>query len=140
MLPSPDQTGAGVRYEGAVSRSFHVHLHGNENGLFGTNADPFGARHRSEDCEIDHNGVEPTAPGSINSHNIYIAGDIGMFYADWDSYVHDANIGHEVKSRAENTIIEGNRIFDNCGHVVVLDRPASGRQHYYCGQRHRART
>src|SRR4029077_18320242 len=30
-----------------------------------------------------------------------------------NSYFHDASVGHEIKSRAENTTITGTRVFDN---------------------------
>ncbi|MDQ2805058.1 MAG: right-handed parallel beta-helix repeat-containing protein [Pseudomonadota bacterium] len=121
----PDQVGAGVRCEGGSLTLDHVHLHGNENGLFGTYTDP-SAHVTIHNSEIDHNGVQPTVPGAVNSHNIYIAGAIGIFALS-GSYVHDANVGHEVKSRAENTIIENNRIFDNQGtSSYSIDLPQGG--------------
>ena len=64
--------------------------------------------------------------GDGHTHNIYI-GDIADFTLT-DSYVHDANIGHEVKSRAENNTITNNVIADNNEHVSLLDRPAERRQ------------
>ena len=44
-----------------------------------------------------------------------------------NSYIHDANLGHEIKSRAANTVIENNRIFDNNATASYsIDLPDAG--------------
>jgi hypothetical protein len=101
----PDGNGAGVRYDQGTLTLDHVALHGNENGILSA-PDPTGSI-TIENSEIYANGVD----GSGYTHNIYI-GDIENFTLT-DSYIHDANVGHEVKSRAENTTISGNVIADN---------------------------
>lgn len=100
----PDGNGAGVRYDQGTLTLDNVHLHNNQNGILGA-PDANGSITIS-DSEIDHNGTN-----AGNTHNIYI-GDIAQFTLT-NSYIHDANVGHEVKSRAENNTIVGNRIFDN---------------------------
>ena len=114
----PDGNGAGVRYDQGTLTLDNVHLHGNQNGILGA-ADANGTI-TITNSEIDHNG---TSAG--NTHNIYI-GDIAQFTLT-NSYVHDANVGHEVKSRAENNTITGNRILDNSGtSSYSIDLPNGG--------------
>jgi len=100
----PDANGAGVRYEGGNLTVESCSFHGNQNGLFG-NVDPNGT------ITIDHSEFYGNGTDAGNTHNMYI-GDIKQFTLT-SSYAHDANVGHEVKSRAESNVITNNRIFDN---------------------------
>jgi hypothetical protein len=100
----PDANGADIRYEGGTLTITNSHFFGNQNGILGA-ADPNGAITISH-SEFDHNGID-----GGRTHNIYI-GDISSFTLS-DSFIHDANVGHEVKSRAKNNTIINNRIFDN---------------------------
>lgn len=114
----PDGNGAAVRYDGGTLLLEHVHFHGNQNGLLGA-PDPAGTI-TIRNSEFDRNGTE-----AGNTHNIYV-GDIATFTLT-DSYIHDANVGHEVKSRAENTVITGNYILDNAGSSSYsIDLPNGG--------------
>ena len=114
----PDGNGAGIRYDQGTLLLDNVHLHHNQNGILGA-ADATGSI-TIQNSEIDHNG---TSAG--NTHNIYI-GDVANFTLT-NSYVHDANVGHEVKSRAENNTITGNRILDNNGtSSYAIDLPNGG--------------
>ncbi len=114
----PDGNGAGVRYDQGTLLLDNVHLHNNQDGILG-GADATGSI-TIQNSEIDHNG---TSAG--NTHNIYI-GDIANFTLT-NSYVHDANVGHEVKSRAENNTITNNRILDNSGtSSYAIDLPNGG--------------
>ena len=114
----PDGNGAGVRYDQGTLTLDNVHLHDNQNGIL-ANADATGSI-TINNSEIDHNG---TSAG--NTHNIYI-GDVGQFTLT-NSYIHDANVGHEVKSRAENNTITNNRILDNSGtSSYSIDLPNGG--------------
>ena len=64
-----------------------------------------------------------TAAGS--THNIYV-GAIADFSIT-NSYVHDANVGHEIKSRAANNTITNDRIFDNASTASYsIDLPNGG--------------
>jgi len=99
-----DANGAGVRYEGGNLTVVNSVFSGNQDGLLG-NVDPNGT------ITIDHSEFYGNGTNAGNTHNIYI-GDIKQFTLT-NSYIHDANVGHEVKSRAENNTITGNRIFDN---------------------------
>ena len=114
----PDGNGAGIRYDQGTLLLDNVHLHNNQNGILGA-ADAAGSI-TIQNSEIDHNG---TSAG--NTHNIYI-GDVANFTLT-NSYVHDANVGHEVKSRAENNTITNNRIEDNSGtSSYAIDLPNGG--------------
>ena len=114
----PDGNGAGIRYDQGTLLLDNVHLHNNQNGILGA-PDATGSI-TIQNSEIDHNGTN-----AGNTHNIYI-GDVGQFTLT-NSYVHDANVGHEVKSRAENNTITNNRIEDNSGSSsYAIDLPNGG--------------
>lgn len=111
-----DKNGAGIRYEKGSLVIASCYFHDNENGLLGA-ADPNGTI-TIKNSEFGHNGNGLT-------HNIY-AGVIKQLTIQ-DSYVHDAVIGHEIKSRALNTVITGSRIQDNSGNAsYVIDVPQGG--------------
>ena len=100
----PDNNGAAVRYEGGTLNLSNVHFHNNQEGLLGA-PDPNGS------ITIDHSEIDDNGDGSGFTHNIYV-GEINAFTIT-NSYIHDADEGHEIKSRAANNTITGNRIFDN---------------------------
>jgi hypothetical protein len=101
----PDANGAAVRYEYGNLTLSDVYFHGNQDGILGA-PDPNGSI-TIDRSEFAFNGVG----GSGGTHDIYI-GAINKFTLT-NSYIHDANQGHEVKSRAATNIITNNRIFDN---------------------------
>ncbi len=114
----PDANGAAIRYDQGTLLLDNVHLHDNQNGILGA-PDSAGSI-TIQNSELDHNGT-----GAGNTHNIYI-GDIAQFTLT-NSYIHDANVGHEVKSRAENNTITNNRILDNSGtSSYSIDLPNGG--------------
>ena len=114
-----DGNGAAVRYDQGTLTLDNVHLHDNQNGILG-GADASGSI-TIENSEIDHNGVG----GDGHTHDIYI-GDIGNFTLT-DSYVHDAEVGHEVKSRAMNNTIANNVIADGSETAsYTIDLPNGG--------------
>ena len=100
----PDGNGAAIRYEGGTLTLSNDYFHGNQDGLLGA-PDPNGS------ITIDSSEFAFNGDGSGSTHNIYV-GAIASFTIT-NSYIHDANVGHEIKSRAANNVIENNRIFDN---------------------------
>jgi hypothetical protein len=100
----PDANGAAIRYEGGALTLNNDYFHGNQNGLLGA-PDPNGTIDINN-SEFAFNGVG----GDGHTHNIYV-GMIATLTIS-DSYFHDANVGHEIKSRAADTIITDSRIFD----------------------------
>ena len=101
-----DRNGAGIRLEGGRLRVRHCHFHDNESGIL-TGA--------GEDIELDVENSEFGHHGAGDglSHALYV-GAIGRFRLS-GSYVHHANVGHLVKSRARRNRIEYNRLSDESG-------------------------
>ena len=114
----PDNNGAAVRYEGGNLSLSNDYFHNDQDGLLGA-ADPNGS------ISIDHGEFAFNGDGSGSTHNIYV-GAIADFSIT-NSYVHDAVVGHEIKSRAANNIITNDRIFDNAGTASYsIDLPNGG--------------
>ncbi len=113
-----DKNGAGIRYEAGNLTITNSYFHDNENGLLGA-ADAQGTI-TIKDSEFGHNGN-----GNGLTHNIYV-GAVKQLTIQ-DSYIHDAVVGHEVKSRALNTTITGSRIQNNAGNASYeVDLPQGG--------------
>ena len=98
-----DANGAAIRYEGGALTLNNCYIHNNQDGLLG-------APDSAGTITINNSEFAFNGGGTGNTHNIYV-GAIATFTAN-DSYFHDANVGHEIKSRAANNIITNNRIFD----------------------------
>jgi hypothetical protein len=102
----PDRNGAGIRFE-----SGHLVVRGctffnNQTGILST-GDP-GARLEIENSEFGYNGT-----GDGRTHGVY-AGGIAYLRVS-GSYFHHANVGHLIKSRAQVSRIEYNRLTDESG-------------------------
>jgi Right handed beta helix region len=106
-VPAKDGgNGAGIRYQSGNLTLNDDWFQHNQDGLLGT---PFvlGAGSITiNQSEFSFNGT-----GNGQTHNIYV-GQIGSLTIT-NSYIHDADAGMEIQSRAENNTIEDNRIFDN---------------------------
>lgn len=114
----PDGNGAAIRYDGGSLTLNNDYLHNNQNGLLGA-PDPNGS------ITINNSEVAFNGTGDGRTHNLYI-GNIANFTLT-NSYIHDADVGHEIKSRAESNTIIGNRIFDNNGtSSYSIDLPNAG--------------
>jgi hypothetical protein len=92
-----DGNGAAVRLEGVNFTMRNSFLHDNENGILaGTNVT---SDVLVEYTEFGHNGY-----GDGQTHNLYIGNVKSLTFRY--SYSHDANVGHNLKSRAiTNTIV-----------------------------------
>jgi hypothetical protein len=96
----PDQNGAALRLEGTGFTLRQSFLHDNENGILGgTNT---ASDILIEYSEFGHNGF-----GDGYSHNLYIGNVRSLTFRY--SYSHDANVGHNLKSRAQVNTIYNNR-------------------------------
>ncbi|WP_270937881.1 calcium-binding protein [Falsiroseomonas oryzae] len=116
----PDQNGAGIRHESGNLVIEDSRFHDNENGIL-TIASNRDATLTIRDSEFDHNGR-----GDGRTHNIYV-GDIGKLTVE-NSYFHEASVGHELKSRAQETIITGSRFADfDATASYSIDLPNGGR-------------
>jgi len=96
----PDHNGAALRLEGTHFTLRQSFLHDNENGIL------TGANTASniviEYSEFGHNGY-----GTGQTHNLYI-GNVGSLTFRYN-FSHDANVGHNLKSRARLNVITYNR-------------------------------
>jgi hypothetical protein len=99
----PDGNGAAVRYEGGSLTLNNDYFHNNQDGMLAA-SDPNGTI-TINNSEFAFNGT-----GDGQTHNLYV-NNIALLTIT-DSYFHDANVGHEIKSRAEDTVITDSRIFD----------------------------
>jgi len=95
-----DRNGAALRLEGTNFTLRNSFLHDNENGILsGVNT---ASTVTIEHTEFGHNGY-----GDGYSHNLYI-GKVGKLYFRYN-FSHDANVGHNLKSRALYNMIAYNR-------------------------------
>lgn len=114
----PDSNGAAIRYEGGNLSLSNDYFHDNQDGILA-------ASDLNGSITIDHSEFANNGNGEGNTHNIYV-NDLANFTTT-NSYIHDAVVGHEIKSRAQNTVIENNRIFDNNGSASYsIDLPNGG--------------
>ncbi len=98
-----DGNGAGIRFESGNLVLNNDAFFDNENGLLSAN--PGSGSLTINNSEFADNGA-----GDGFTHNLYV-GLIGTLTID-NSYFHDANVGHEIKSRALNTTIKNSRVYD----------------------------
>jgi hypothetical protein len=98
--------GAAIRYQSGNLVLNDDYFHNNQDGLLGTPLVAGTGNIVINDSQVGFNGV---AGGS--THNIYV-GMIDSLNIH-NSYIHDADVGMEIQSRAENNEIVDNRIFDN---------------------------
>lgn len=101
-----DQNGAGIRLESGHLTVRRCRFLGNQTGIL-TTGDP-NAVLEVEGSEFGYNGA-----GDGLSHGLYV-GPIRRFRLT-GSYVHHANGGHLVKSRARENRVEYNRLTDETG-------------------------
>ena len=96
----PDQNGAALRLEGTNFTLRGSFLHDNENGIL-SNTD-INSNILIETTEFGHNGF-----GTGYTHNLYIGQNASLTFRY--NYSHDANVGHNLKSRAAVNTISYNR-------------------------------
>jgi hypothetical protein len=114
-----DANGAGIRLQAGNLVLINDYFHDNQEGLLA------GDNHAStltiKNTEFANNG-----DGSGFTHNLYV-GEIGTLTID-NSLFTNAIVGHEIKSRADNTIIENSRIIDGPTSTssYSIDLPAGG--------------
>ncbi|WP_427501545.1 right-handed parallel beta-helix repeat-containing protein [Methylomonas sp. MED-D] len=114
--------GAGIRFEGTNLTIRDSHFHDNQMGIL-TGANP-SSEITIEGSEFNDNTVDYRLLGKLG-HNIYIGG-IKRFTLN-HCYVHDANTGHNVKSRARENYLLYNRIGDETrASSYLVDFPDGG--------------
>ena len=98
-----DRNGAGIRQEGRNLMVRRCLFRNNQDGIL-SGANPDSSIYIL-DSEFDHNGA-----GDGQSHNLYI-GEIGKLVVK-RCYLHEAVVGHDLKSRALESEVTDNRIAD----------------------------
>ncbi len=98
-----DDNGAGIRYQSGNLVLNDDDFHDNQEGLL-AGSDPQGSI-TINSSQFTHNGA-----GDGQSHNLYV-NEVATLTID-NSLFTDAVVGHEIKSRADTTIIENSRIID----------------------------
>ncbi|MBK4737571.1 right-handed parallel beta-helix repeat-containing protein [Noviherbaspirillum pedocola] len=96
----PDRNGAAVRLDGRDLTLRKVYFHHNENGLL--TANDYVTNLVIENSEFAFNG-----DGSGYSHNLYVGHVNSLVFRG--NYSHDANVGHDLKTRAQTNTIAYNR-------------------------------
>lgn len=99
----PDQNGAGIRAEGIGITIRNCYFHNNENGILTNNN--YAGHIDIQNSEFAYNGY-----GDGQSHNLYV-GHVSKLTFMYN-YSHHANVGHTLKSRANENYIAFNRIMD----------------------------
>ncbi len=119
---APALNGAGIRFEGTNLTIRNSHFHHNQMGLL-TGTNPL-SEISIAGSEFNDNTVDYRRYGKLG-HNIYI-GNIRRFNLR-NCYVHDANTGHNVKSRARENHLLYNRISDESNaSSYLVDLPDGG--------------
>ena len=110
---------AGIRLEAASLTVRNCYFHDNDEGIL-TNSGISGSTILIETSEFGHNGY-----GDGSSHNMYI-NPVDSFTLRY-CYVHNANVGHEVKTRGYVNYILYNRIGNEGGTgSYEIDVPQGG--------------
>jgi Ca2+-binding RTX toxin-like protein len=110
---------AGIRYQGGDLVITNSYFHDNYNGILAAPSETGTITIRNS--EFASNGY-----GDGFTHNLYV-NDIAKLTIT-DSLFHDANNGHEIKSRAQVTEISNSRIYDENGDTnYSIDLPNGGR-------------
>lgn len=99
----PDGNGAGIRHQAGDLTIRNSYFEDNQNGIL-TISDP-GMRVLIESSEFAGNGA-----GDGYTHGIYVNRIANLTVRD--SYFHDTPVGHLLKSRAAETVIENSRFED----------------------------
>jgi hypothetical protein len=114
--------GAGIRYKSGNLTLNNTYFFDNQDGLL-ADADLSGTI-TINNSEFADNG-NPDILSSGIEHNLYV-GDIQQLTID-NSYFYDPIVGHDIKSRAANTLIENSRIDDPNGTgSYEIDLPNGG--------------
>lgn len=112
------RNGSGIRHHGGDLVIRNSYFHDNENGILaGDNDDAH--------VTIDQSEFRANGSGDGYTHGVYV-NRIGSLTVT-DSYFHETNAGHHIKSRAYETTIETSRLIDGDGSSTYsIDMPNGG--------------
>ncbi len=114
-----DENGAGIRQEGRGLTVRRCYFHDNENGMLVGNDD-------QSDVLIEFSEFARNGFGRGQTHNLYVNRVRSLTLRF--NYFHQANVGHNVKSRAARTTLICNRILDKTdgGTSYCVEMPNGG--------------
>ncbi len=114
-----DMNGAGIRLQSGNLTVLNCYFHDNQTGIL-TNYDP------TATLTIRNSEFARNSASDGWSHGIYVGG-IAKVTID-SSYFHDSAVGHQIKSRAAETVITNSRIADFSSTASYsIDVPNGGR-------------
>jgi hypothetical protein len=120
--------GAGIRYQGGAMVLHNDAFIGNQNGILAAAVDNLPVNTITiTGCTFDNNG-NSTGPDAGFTHNCYISTGVTTLTATHDVFER-ANVGHELKSRAQTNIITNNIFYDGPTGTASysIDLPDGGR-------------
>lgn len=115
--------GAGIRYQGGSLTLIGCYVHDNQEGML-ANPDPNGTVTIVK-SEFYRNG-NTSGSSAGYTHNIYV-NQLAKLDIE-NSYIHGAYVGHEIKSRAFETIVNNSRVADGLTGTASysIDMPNGG--------------
>ena len=109
--------GAGIRYEGGAMVLRNCAFIGNQNGVMGSAVIP---SLTTNTITIDHSLFDGNGSGTGYTHNLYIGTGVSKLTFT-NNISQNANVGHELKSRAVVNDIEGNVFRDGPSGTASYD-------------------
>ncbi|MBF0336042.1 MAG: hypothetical protein HQL40_20805 [Alphaproteobacteria bacterium] len=111
--------GAGIRYQAGQMRIENSNFHDNQNGILAASS-------AAGTIAIDHTEFARNGTGNGYTHALYVNKIAKLSVTD--SYFHDTNEGHHIKSRAFATVVENSRLIDGLGGTssYSVDLPNGG--------------
>ena len=116
------ENGAGIRYQGGNLSLTGCYFHNNQEGML---ADASSGTITITNSEFAHNG-DTRGPGAGYTHNLYVGAVAALDIEN--GFFHDANEGHEIKSRALITTVNNTRVVDGATGTASysIDLPNGG--------------
>lgn len=119
--------GAGIRYQGGNLVLNNDSFIGNQNGILAAAVDDLPQNTVTiTNTTFDANG-QSSGPNAGYTHNAYISNGVTSLVAEHDVFER-AQVGHELKSRAETNLISDNVFYDGPGGTASysIDLPDGG--------------
>ena len=103
--------GAGIRYQGGAMVLNNDAFLGNQEGILAGAVDGLPVNTITINQSTFDNNGQSSGPNAGYTHNCYISTGVTSFTATGDIF-EEANVGHELKSRAQTNVITGNVFYD----------------------------
>jgi hypothetical protein len=127
----PDRNGAGIRHEAGKLTVVNCLFRDNENGILANNDS-------TVDLTVDRSEFARNGRGDGYTHGLYVGQARRLTVQA--SYFRDTPVGHLIKSRAQDNLIQYNRIFDKDGSPSYSVNVSNGGVTYLIGNEIRQNT